>query len=246
MVEFTATAILNCQITDPHISSVVLLLGFEGEDGSKGAPGLTDESPAAHGTGVISNLTTAIDAAEFKFGSSSLLVAGFLPHAIFENSQDWVLSSSNSDQFTVESWVRFSSIDDNSFIVGKGFFGATRWSISAVSGGEFRFRFVNNSAATVTVTSSGAALSTGVWCHLAVDKSSSGTIRLYKNGVMVGSATPADSSIQDLDDILLIGSAGDAGLAGWLDELRITKGVARYASDSGFPVPTAAFPRPES
>lgn len=25
---------------------------------------------------------------------------------------------------------------------------------------------------------------------------------------------------------------------GWLDEVRITKGVARYASDSGFAVPT--------
>jgi hypothetical protein len=28
-----------------------------------------------------------------------------------------------------------------------------------------------------------------------------------------------------------------------MDELRITKGVARYASDAGFAVPTAAFPR---
>jgi hypothetical protein len=32
-------------------------------------------------------------------------------------------------------------------------------------------------------------------------------------------------------------------MVGDLDELRITKGVARYASDSGFVVPTAAFPR---
>jgi hypothetical protein len=32
-------------------------------------------------------------------------------------------------------------------------------------------------------------------------------------------------------------------LNGWLDEIRITKGVARYASDSGYTVPTAAFPR---
>lgn len=29
---------------------------------------------------------------------------------------------------------------------------------------------------------------------------------------------------------------------GWLDEVRITKGVALYASDSGFAVPTAALP----
>jgi hypothetical protein len=30
-----------------------------------------------------------------------------------------------------------------------------------------------------------------------------------------------------------------------MEELRITKGVARYASDSGYAVPTAAFPRSE-
>jgi len=31
---------------------------------------------------------------------------------------------------------------------------------------------------------------------------------------------------------------------GWIDELRITKDVARYASDSGFAVPTSVYPRP--
>lgn len=30
---------------------------------------------------------------------------------------------------------------------------------------------------------------------------------------------------------------------GWLNEVRITKGVARYSLDSGFAVPTAAYPR---
>jgi hypothetical protein len=29
----------------------------------------------------------------------------------------------------------------------------------------------------------------------------------------------------------------------WFDEVRITKGVARYASDGGFTVPSARYPR---
>jgi hypothetical protein len=46
---------------------------------------------------------------------------------------------------------------------------------------------------------------------------------------------------------LTIGGAGIFGgaqLDGWIDELRITKGTARYASDGGFSVPSAAFQRP--
>ncbi|TIQ46361.1 MAG: hypothetical protein E5X49_02025 [Mesorhizobium sp.] len=43
----------------------------------------------------------------------------------------------------------------------------------------------------------------------------------------------------------IMGKAGGNGNFGWwwLDELRITKGVARYASDAGFTAPTAAYPR---
>ena len=43
-------------------------------------------------------------------------------------------------------------------------------------------------------------------------------------------------------DIGMIGSSFE--FDGWIDELRITKDVARYASDSGFAVPTSAYPRP--
>jgi hypothetical protein len=70
-------------------------------------------------------------------------------------------------------------------------------------------------------------------------------MRLYKDGVMLASATPPNSAIFNSPQVLGIGatSAGGGALDGWIDELRITKGVARYASDSGYTVPTAAFPR---
>src|SRR5260370_34441921 len=50
-VECIAQAILKCDFdVDPHIGKGKLLLGFEGADRSTGAPGVTDESPAMHGT----------------------------------------------------------------------------------------------------------------------------------------------------------------------------------------------------
>ncbi len=53
-------------------------------------------------------------------------------------------------------------------------------------------------------------------------------------------ANPSFNSAGTLN-IGMIGSS--FGFDGWIDELRITKGVARYASDSGFAVPTSAYPR---
>jgi hypothetical protein len=244
-VEFTAQAMLRCETSDPHAEYVVLLMGFEDDDGSQGAPGLTDESPSLHGTADIGVADSEIDTAQFKFGLSSFFIDGFLANVEFPPSIDWELSGANSDQFTVECWVRLASLPVSyGTIVGKAF-GALRWDFSILSTGEFHFRFVNDAAATVTVASTTAALTTGTWYHLAVDKSAAGKIRLYKDGVMIASATPANSTIAVDDDILVIGAFDINKVPGWLDELRITKGVARYATDGAFTVPTAAFPRPE-
>jgi hypothetical protein len=78
-----------------------------------------------------------------------------------------------------------------------------------------------------------------------VDRDSGGTMRIYADGVMLASITQSGLSLRNGDGLLEIGYATGVGyyLDGWIDEVRITKGVARYASNSGFTVPTAAFPR---
>src|SRR4029077_6040745 len=121
------------------------------------------------------------------------------------------------------------------------------WSFeTSGTGGEFAFKSsVTGTAWDVQVVSSGAALTTGIWHHLAVDKDSSGKIRIYKNGVPMGSATPVNSSMKLTNNALTIVSDPWCGytLNGFIDELRITKGIARYKTDAGFSPPTHAFPR---
>jgi hypothetical protein len=246
-VEFTAETFMDCGFSgDPYLGYVVLLMGFEGVDGSQGAPGLTDESPKHHGTAASANYSQ-IDTAQFKFGTSSLWVNNLSPSVIFPPSVDWVLASSNSDQYTIEAWVRFNSFPVSSGIIVGVTQVSRSWYFAALSSGELEFKSsVDGSAWDVDIISSGAALATAVWYHLAVDKDASGKIRIYRNGVMVGSATPLNSSIWDSNEDLIIGAGGLFGgalIEGWVDELRITKGKARYASDGGFVVPTNAFPR---
>lgn len=248
-VEISAEAFLNCEIPtgDEDFSNVVLLMGFEDSDGSQTSPGLTDESLSAHGTASSPN-SSQIDTSQAKFGSSSLWINGTSPTVLFGDSDDWTLSSANSDEFTIECWVRLSATPtlSHGVIVAQSLLGVT-WDFIITNTGELKFRSTTGGGSfDVDVGTSGAGITTGSWYHLAVDKASTGKIRLYKNGVMFGSATPADSSIASTNGNLTIGAEGIFGgnpVSGWLDELRITKGVARYKSDGGFAVPTTAFPR---
>jgi hypothetical protein len=232
--------------TDPDWTHVVLLLGFEGVDGSQGAPGFTDESPRHRGTAAVSG-GSQLDTAQFKFGTSSLSVTGTLPLVVFSNSSDFDLSDSNSDQFTIECWARFTGFNTGYNSLVSRALGPINWRFAAFDNGALLFQSSSDgSTINVDVRSAGAILTTGIWYHLAVDKDSTGKIRLYRNGVPVGSSTPLDSSIHHAGTInISIGSVGFGGSAvnGWIDEVRVTKGVARYQTDASFTPPTAPFPR---
>jgi hypothetical protein len=230
--------------TDPHFASVVLLCGFEGADGSTT---LDDESTANHTLTAVGG--AQIDTAQFKFGTSSLLLDGTGDRVTASDSLNWQLGSTNSAPWTVETWVRWNVLDaNNRGIMGQSAASNIAWVFSGASTiGELSFSLSNSGTAfDVSVVTSGASMTTGVWYHVAADKDATGKIRLYVDGVMLGSSTPANSAIFNSTSGLGIGAQGNSGVVdmdGWLDEVRITKGVARYASDSGFTVPTAAFPR---
>jgi hypothetical protein len=232
--------------TDPSFSSVVLLMGFEGADASTT---FDDESTANHTMTATGN--AQIDTAQFKFGASSLLLDGSGDAVETGDSADWDLSGANSDQFTVEAWIRFNSTSGTQVIVSQ---------FGRVNQRAFSFRFNNGTGIgwfqSISGTASDVILetawspSTGTWYHVACDKSSGGVIRTYVDGVMFGKTTPADSTMFNATENLRIGASEDVITGtltnffnGWIDEIRITKGVARYASDSGYTVPTAAFPR---
>ena len=88
------------------------------------------------------------------------------------------------------------------------------------------------------------SLSTGTWYHIACVRNGS-TITLYVNGTSAGTASIGTASIwtNTTRKLYLFGSwqniSGTNGLNGYVDDYRITKGVARYTAN--FTPPTAAF-----
>jgi hypothetical protein len=224
---------------DPNWTSVKLLCGFEGTNGSTGSPGMTDESSAAHGTATVSSAT--IDTGQFKYGASSLKFTG-TGVIKWTDSADWDFGSGN---FTVEVFVRFNVATGTQMLFGQWQNPGTSkaWAIRLNSGALEWLASTDGSTQLTDMTYAWSP-STGTWYHVCVDYNGS-KYRLYVDGVMRASSTTA-RTLFNSTYVLSLGS--DAAtlswpLNGWLDELRITKGVARYASDSGYSVPSAAFPR---
>jgi hypothetical protein len=229
---------------DPHFASVKLLLGFEGADGSTTIPDLS--SVARGNASVFGN--AQIDTAQFKFETSSLLLDGNDDRITFGDSADWLFGG--TDAFTIEAWIRFNSLTGFQTICAQWdtLSSNQSWLFDFPGSANNVLRFAYSTTGANAVAVQGAwTPSANTWYHVAVDKTSAGTLRVYANGSMVASATSvpafANSGIG-----LRIGTILSAGVEsndfnGWIDELRITKGVARYASDSGYSVPTAAYPR---
>jgi hypothetical protein len=96
-----------------------------------------------------------------------------------------------------------------------------------------------------TTSAHGGTLVANVWQAVCVDYDGT-KVRVYINGVMVGSEV-ITLHLADCTKPLAIGGNSDNAFFfynGYIDELRITKGIARYASDSGYTVSTTRFPRP--
>jgi hypothetical protein len=91
----------------------------------------------------------------------------------------------------------------------------------------------------------GSAIPTNEWVHLAICRAS-GSTKMFVNGTQSGS-TYSDSNVYlNSANRPLIASNGftiggsPSYFTGYIDDLRITKGIARYTA--AFTPPTAAFP----
>jgi hypothetical protein len=219
---------------DPYWSNVVLLMGMETSAGGV-PPGYIDESPTAKGS--CPNLNNvSIDTSQKQCGASSVLMTGSSSGMAWTDSTDFHLTTV---PFTVDAWVRFNSVAVQQFFMGV-WGGSGNWSwvfyFNPASGGAMDFG-VSTTGADFFVAATGAwAPTTGVWYFVSCDFDGT-TYRVYVNGTMIGSGTTL-YSINPLAGLLSIGSDANratSNLNGWMDEIRLTKSVARYGGVSFTP-----------
>ena len=215
-------------------------MGYEGANGSTGAPGWTDQSPAAHG---LANTTATIDTSQFKFGTAAgkWISSGATNQSAYFTSgpNDW---NFGSGRFTLETWIRFNTLagtNGSSLILSVTGPGPTySWYWWIDSSGNISWNVSTNGTTINTDINYLWSPALSTWYFIALDYDGT-KYRMYVNGVMVGSSTTARNIYYSAQSIGLGGNSISSGywLNGWLDETRITKGVARYASDG---VTTAA------
>jgi hypothetical protein len=168
-----------------------------------------------------------------KYGTGSLA---------FDGTGDRLVARGNpafnfgSGDFTVECWLYLNSVSANQWIVGPDNTVTYPWVMQTVG---TAIRFISNNAANDFRPTS-FTLTTGTWNHFAVTRSGS-TMRWFTNGTLNGSQTYSNSIGSDTINLQMgtTGSGSGDPLNGYIDDLRITKGVARYTSS--FTAPIAAF-----
>jgi hypothetical protein len=227
--------------SDPYFANVSLLLHADGADASTT---FTDSS--SNGLTVTALISAQIDTAQFKFGGASGLFSGSGDGLTVANNAVFAMGSGD---FTLEAFARFSSLPSsgnyNIFIAKGNFSGSQRsyiWGIYNDAGSYKMFLGYTTTGTSFTLTYSTAiSLSTNTWYHFALSVEST-TGRYFADGVQYGSVTLSGALFAGTDDLYI--ATRDASTTqdflGWLDELRITKGVARYTT--GFTPPSAAFP----
>lgn len=217
---------------DPHFANVVALLHLDGSDGDQVYTDVTGRV-WTQGSGTTSCIATA----QSKFGGAS-----------YENYNGstrvgWFDTPSSSGfafglgELTVEMFVRCTNVGTTGFVYdargGNGnIFAVVSGQLWVYANGGFRI--------------TAGTISNNVWTHLAYTRVGTGGSaegRAYIDGVSIGSWN--DVTNYGNSDCV-IGVPTDARTIlhhqGFVDEIRVTKGVARYSGAGGFSPPAAPFP----
>jgi hypothetical protein len=176
-----------------------------------------------------------ISTTQSKFGGGSIYLDGTGDWVLSPNSQNFDLGGGN---FTIECWVYPTTWNATAVgVFGKRATVSTANQIGlefSGSSGTIRFSY-NNAGSEVGVTGANGSLNT--WQHIAIVRNGS-TITVYKDGVSGGTGT-INVSIAANTDAFVLGAVavnGSYPLTGYIDDLRITKGYARYTANFTAPV----------
>lgn len=180
-----------------------------------------------------------VSTAQKRYGAGALY---------FDGSGDYLMVPEDAvlnliGDFTIEGWIFPLDNTSNTFVsLRNGNAGTTTLRIKLQSGG---LQLIANA--------SGASIDSGVvssvplstWTHLACVRRG-GTFELYLNGVSVYASTAIgpSASLSAAGSFNVIGAYRDfsfiQAFSGWIDDLRITKNIARYAGP--FTPPVRALP----
>lgn len=198
-------------------------------NGVDGSQTFTDSSASAHT--VTANGNAQIDTEQSKFGGASCLFDGNGDYLSIPNSSDFDFSS---DDFTIDFQIMINAYPPSGWATVVSAFQdtpAAGWRVLIGTTGTVYM------STTSTGLQSTGTIPLSTWTHVEISRCGA-TCKVFLAGVYDKSA---DIVITSPTSTLKIGSTNgtDWFFNGWIDELRITKGIARHTSD--FTPPTSEY-----
>jgi hypothetical protein len=179
-----------------------------------------------------------VSTTQVKFGTGSMYFNGSGSYLV-SNPASTQLYSYGGD-FTIELWLYRNATGQTILFDSRptGGGGASAYYVLYVSSGSVvLWNTSNTNRITGTTT-----LSNSTWYHIAVSRSGSST-KLFLNGTQEGSTYTDSTALICASRRPYVGvdaNDGTSALNGYIDDLRVTNGYARYTTT--FTPPTAAFP----
>jgi hypothetical protein len=204
-------------------------------DGTNGSTTITDSSPSPKAVTAVGN--AQISTAQSKFGGSSIAFPGGVTSWLSApNVTDLALLS---DNFTIELWVYFATVN-NEFLF---------WNSNAAAFGGIRLIQIGTADLSLLASTNGSAHTTNVvansvlslnsWKHIAASRQGS-TLRIFVDGVLAINTTIVGALNNGGINNVGGRSVFPFSMNGYIDDFRVTKGIARYTAN--FTPPTAPFP----
>jgi len=191
---------------------------------------LSDSSDSNHTVSTAGDPT--FDSVIKKFGSSSLYFDGSGDYLSIPDSNDWYLGASD---FTIDCWVylgngatvpiysQLGNVSSNNHRVMFGYWG-----------GKWNF-FTSTTTTQINITVTDSAPATSEWIHVAVVRSGE-DFMFFKGGTQIGTTQTDARAVPNNTGSARIGAVRIGGsfpvvINGRIDELRISKGTARWTSN---------------
>jgi hypothetical protein len=232
---------------DPHLANVSLLLRFDGANNAR----VTTDSSSKNKTVTFldyGGATAKISTDQSRFGGSSFFCepgGGAGEYVEIPKDSDFDFGTGD---FTIEFWFYYVTAPVASgevfclnrdgtngggvkLLVNPGGAGAQRLGIYITNDGDGTVSIINNQNV--------GTASYDIWQHYAIVRNGN-NFNLYQDGVSIASATSSLSVYHNPSAPVRIGSSiSFTVFRGYVDEVRVTKGVARYTAN--FTPPSVPF-----